>query len=91
MILSYTVKNKDFNINQILQNELNISSRLLFKLIKKNKIYINNKKCDTRSIPNIGDIISINLIYFEMKILQIQNLIKINTYMILITNRYVDI
>ena len=35
MNLQYTVKSENLSINQILQNELNFSSRLLYKLIKK--------------------------------------------------------
>lgn len=65
MKLEYNVKNNKFNINQILQNELNISSRLLYKLIKNNKIYFNNQICDTRLTPNTGDIIEVVFDYEE--------------------------
>lgn len=65
MKLKYTVTNNKTTINQILQNELKISSRLLFKIIKNNKISLNGNICDTRNIPNIGDILSIDFSYEE--------------------------
>lgn len=65
MELKYIVKNNELNINQILQNELNISSRLLYKLIKTNCIYLNEKICDTRNIPNVGDVLIIDFNYEE--------------------------
>lgn len=64
MKLKYTVKNKQV-INQILQKELNISSRLLYKLIRQNKILLNNNICDTRDIANIEDTIIIDFVYEE--------------------------
>lgn len=60
-----TIKNNKSNINQILQNDLKISSRLLYKLIKNKRIHINGIPCDTRIFPNIGDIIEINFDYKE--------------------------
>ena len=65
MKLTYQVKTNEQTINQILQNELQISSRLLYKLIKMQKILLNNKICDTRSITNAGDIITIDFNYEE--------------------------
>lgn len=65
MKLQYTIKNNKLNINQILQNELNISSRLLYKLIKKNCIFNNTNICDTRNFANTGDILEINFDYTE--------------------------
>ena len=65
MELTYQVKTNEQTINQILQNELQISSRLLYKLIKMQKILLNNKICDTRSITNAGDIITIDFNYEE--------------------------
>ena len=65
MELTYQVKTNEQTINQILQNELQISSRLLYKLIKLQKILLNNKICDTRSITNAGDIITIDFNYEE--------------------------
>lgn len=65
MKLEYKVRSNKETINQILQNELNISSRLLYKLIKNNIIMINGNNCDTRSIANIGDEITINFEYEE--------------------------
>lgn len=62
MKLEYEIKSKDSckSINTILKNELNISTRLLTKLINNEKIFINQNKCDTRNIANIGDMIEIN-------------------------------
>ena len=65
MKLTYQVKTNEQTINQILQNELQISSRLLYKLIKMQKILLNNKICDTRSITNAADIITIDFNYEE--------------------------
>lgn len=65
MNLEHIVKENNLNINNILKNELKISSRLLYKLIKNNYILLNNKPCDTRCSANIGDIISINFNYEE--------------------------
>lgn len=65
MELKYIVKSNKFNINQILQNELKISSRLLYKLIKMQKILLNNEVCDTRNYAFLGDIITINFDYEE--------------------------
>ena len=46
MKLKYEIKEKDIDksINNILTNELNISTRLLTKLIKNEKISIHNHK-----------------------------------------------
>lgn len=65
MEIKYEIKNNFKTINQILQTELKISSRLLYKLIKMQKILLNNKICDTRSMTNAGDIITIDLNYEE--------------------------
>ncbi len=62
MKLSYQIQKIDVGktINQILKTELNISTRLLNKLIKNNQITINQNKCDTRNTANPGDILEIN-------------------------------
>ena len=65
MELKYIVKKSNQTINQILKNDLHISSRLLYKLISNELIYLNNKKCDTRTNANIGDIVSVDLSYAE--------------------------
>ena len=65
MKIEYKIENNKITINQILQNELKISSRLLFKLIKNNKISLNENICDTRNIPDIGNILSIDFNYEE--------------------------
>lgn len=63
MKLSYIVKLEDTyqNINEILSNEFNISTRLRTKLIKNNLIYKNSVITDSRSKVKVGDIITIDL------------------------------
>lgn len=65
MEINYEIKNNTQTINSTLQNELKISSRLLYKLIKLNKIELNHKPCDTRKIGTFGDTITINFDYEE--------------------------
>ena len=65
MELNYEIKNNKQTINSILQNELKISSRLLYKLIKLNKIELNHKPCDTRKTGTFGDTITIDFDYEE--------------------------
>ena len=65
MEINYEIKNNTQTINSILQNELKISSRLLYKLIKLNKIELNHKPCDTRKTGTFGDTITINFDYEE--------------------------
>lgn len=64
MILNYTNKNEK-TINAILQNDLDISSRLLNKLINMKRIYLNTQIVDTREIAKVNDIISIDFNYEE--------------------------
>ncbi len=62
MELKYIIQeneNKE-NINLILQNQLQISTRLLTKLIKNKCIYLNGNLCDTRLIPVNCDIIVVD-------------------------------
>ena len=42
MEINYEIKNNTLTINSLLQNELKVSSRLLYKLIKLNKIKLNH-------------------------------------------------
>ncbi len=67
MKLNYIVKEncKYTNINQILINEFNISSRLRTKLIRSKHIYQNSIISDTRSSINLGDLITIDFNYEE--------------------------
>lgn len=65
MNLKYIVKNNELNINQILQNELNISSKLLYKLIKNGCILLNGGICDTRNYANKGDVLTVDFNYEE--------------------------
>ena len=63
MELKYKIDENTANqtINSILINKLNISTRLLNKLIKQKNIYLNGKVCDTRNIALKNDIITVNL------------------------------
>lgn len=67
MELKFIIKNENENekINQILQNQLGISSRLLYKLIKGNNIKLNNDSCDTRNTANVGDLLTVDFNYDE--------------------------
>lgn len=65
MKINYEIKNNTQTINNTLQNELKISSRLLYKLIKLNKIELNHQPCNTRKISNSGDILTVNFDYEE--------------------------
>ena len=60
MKLNYIIKENNKNINSILINELNISTRLLNKLIKNKLICLNQQLCDTRKIANSGDVLEIS-------------------------------
>lgn len=64
MFLNYTVKKQE-KINLILKNELQISSRLLYKLIKNKLVYLDGKTIDTRTLANVNDTITIDLNYNE--------------------------
>lgn len=67
MKINYIANYNDTNktINEILKCELNFSTRLLTKLIKLEKIYLNNKYVDTRTSINSNDIITIDFNYEE--------------------------
>lgn len=66
MFLEYTVTDTKYkNINQILQNELHLSNRLLHKVISNHLVYLNNIIVDTRSSITIGDYIKVDLDYEE--------------------------
>ena len=56
MKLEYKIKENDTqkSINSILTNKLNLSTRLLTKLIKHQKILVNQEKCNTRNTVNKG-------------------------------------
>lgn len=66
MKLEYKVQEKDVgsSINQILQ-KLEISTRLLHKLILQKNIFINDKLCDTRKLASANDKITIYFDYPE--------------------------
>ena len=60
MNLEYTVEKK-MSINQIISDKFELSTRLKNKLIKNKCILLNGSFVDTRTIANIGDIITIVL------------------------------
>lgn len=64
MNLIFKVKHK-MNINDILTKELNISTRLKNKLIKSKNVLLNGIFVDTRSIAQVGDIVTVDLSYPE--------------------------
>ena len=62
------IKNKNDNYNivdDVIFNEFSISSRLRLKLIKNNKIFLNNIVSDTRNEIKPNDRITINLNFEE--------------------------
>lgn len=66
MKLKYLVKNNKYkNINEILSLEFKISTRLKNKLIKNNRIFLNDNVCDTRIPVKIGDKLIIDFNYEE--------------------------
>lgn len=67
MKLEYKIEKKEIGqtVHHILTTKLNISTRLLTKLIKNEKISINQKKCDTRNIVNAEDILTIDFSILE--------------------------
>ena len=64
MELRYIIKKEDKKnyetIHAILRNTLQISNRLLTKLIKNNRIALNGSICDTRNSFHINDILTVN-------------------------------
>ena len=66
MKLKYLVENNKYkNINEILSLEFKISTRLKNKLIKNNRIFLNDNVCDTRIPVKIGDKLIIDFNYNE--------------------------
>lgn len=67
MEIKYIVKKDDnyLNINDVLNLEFKISSRLKLKLINNNSILLNGKVCDTRLAINENDVITVNFDYKE--------------------------
>lgn len=65
MKLSYIVKDKYQNINEILSNEFHISTRLASKLIRNSLISKNGTVVDTRNSVAFGDLIEVDLGFEE--------------------------
>ena len=61
MIIKYINKDNNNTVNDVLINEFQFSSRLMSKLIKNKKIYLNNSFCDTRKCINYNDEIIVDL------------------------------
>lgn len=62
MELEYIIKenNTDKSINELLSLEFNLSNRLTTKLIKNEKILLNDIPCDTRIFPKYNDVLTID-------------------------------
>ncbi|MCI8384494.1 MAG: hypothetical protein HFJ33_06535 [Clostridia bacterium] len=62
MKLEYKINKQDWekSINHILITKLNLSTRLLNKLIKNNQISLNGNPCDTRNQVRCNDKIEID-------------------------------
>lgn len=67
MKLSYTVKDNEHfdNIKEILKTKFEISDRLLLKLKKLNKIFLNNSPTNIKAPVNSNDIVEISLDFDE--------------------------
>lgn len=67
MKINYKIEenNSGKSINNILISELNISTRLLTKLIKNHKILVNQTNCNTRGKVDLGDVLEINFAIAE--------------------------
>lgn len=67
MKLEYQIKKNDVGktIDHILTFELNISARLLTKLIKNEKIFLNQKKCHTKTTAKMGDTLEVDFSILE--------------------------
>lgn len=61
MIIKYINKDNYNTVNDVLINEFQFSSRLMSKLIKNKKIYLNSSFCDTRKCINYNDEIIVDL------------------------------
>ena len=61
MIIKYINKDNYNTVNDVLINEFQFSSRLMSKLIKNKKIYLNNSFCNTRKSINYNDEIVVDL------------------------------
>ena len=69
MELKYIINSEDVkiykDINSILKNKLNFSTRLLYKLIRQNLIFLNGINCDSRNGFKSNDILTINFNFDE--------------------------
>lgn len=66
MKLEFKILNNNYlTVKQVLKEHFKISDRLLLKLKKNQKIYLNNKKTFVNQIVNINDTILIDLDYEE--------------------------
>ena len=62
MKLKYINTNNNYKtVNDVLIKELHLSTRLLNKLIKNQLIFLNENSCNTKSLLNIGDVVTIKL------------------------------
>lgn len=66
MNLEYKIENNEFhNVKEVLKAKFHISDRLLIKLKKSHKIFLNSNPCYVTNILNNNDIVSVNLDFEE--------------------------
>ena len=66
MKLKYINTNNNYKtVNDVLIKEFHLSTRLLNKLIKNQLIFLNENSCNTKSLLNIGDVVTIKLDFEE--------------------------
>lgn len=68
MILEYKINDTKYlnsSVNNVLKSEFNISSRLLTFIVNNKLVFLNNKICDTRICPQLGDLITVSFDYKE--------------------------
>ena len=66
MDLEYKIENNEFhNVKEVLKAKFHISDRLLTKLKKSHKIFLNSNPCYVTTILNNNDIVSVNLDFEE--------------------------
>ena len=66
MNLEYKIiDNKFYNVKDVLKNEFHISDRLITRLKKENRIFLNNENVYVTKLVNINDEIKVNLNFEE--------------------------
>lgn len=66
MKLEYTVKSNEFhNVKEVLKAKFQISDRLLTKLKREKRIFLNNNPCYITALLSSNDTVSVNLNFEE--------------------------